>query len=228
MADIVFDAAVAARYDRFCETEVGGYVDRVERGLLWPLLDLVPGLAVVDLGCGTGAYTVTLAEAGCRAVGVDISPAMLAVARAKAPRAGSVRWVEADLENLPFPDGAFDRGLLHVTLEFVDDPARVLREAVRVLAPGGRLVVGLILATGPWAAHYRERGRTDPHSVWRRARFLDPETVAGWMGRPPDAERRGLWVGPQAWPGASAAWRIEQASGHDPAQAGFAAVAWRL
>ncbi|MCL8206764.1 MAG: methyltransferase domain-containing protein [Actinomycetia bacterium] len=227
MADIVFDATVAARYDRFCETEAGGYVDRVEHALLWPLLELVPGLAVVDLGCGTGAYTVTLAEAGCRAVGVDISPAMLAVARTKVPRSGSVRWIEADLANLPFPDRTFDRGLLHVTLEFVDDPARVLQEAVRVLVPGGRLVVGLILTTGPWAAHYRQRARLDPRSVWRRAQFFDPETVAGWLGRPPDAERRGLWVGPEAWPGLEAAWQAERAA-HDPEQAGFVALAWRV
>jgi ubiquinone/menaquinone biosynthesis C-methylase UbiE len=228
MPEVLFDAAVAARYDRFCETEVGGYVDRVERALLWPLLELTPGLKVVDLGCGTGAYTITLAEAGCEAVGVDISPAMLAVARRKVPHGGSVRWVEADLANLPFPDGRFDRGLLHVTLEFVEDPPRVLREAVRVLAPGGRLVVGLILAAGPWAAHYRDRARTEPHSVWRRARFFDPETIAGWIGRAPDAERRGLWVGPASWPGARAAWHIEQDPAHDPAEAGFAALAWRV
>lgn len=224
----LFDHAVAARYDRFCDTDMGEYVDQTERELLWPLLDPSTGMAVVDLGCGTGAYTVRLAEEGCQAVGVDISPAMLAVAQTKVPRSGKVRWVEADLVRLPFPDGAFHRGLLQVTLEFVDEPQEVVQEAMRVIAPGGRLVVGLILATGPWAAHYRDRGRTDLHSIWRRAHFFEPDTLTEWIGRPPDAEQRGLWVGPEAWPGVEAAWRNERAGGHDPMEAGFAALAWRL
>ena len=228
MSDVLFDDAVAARYDRFCETPMGGWVDRVERDLLWSLLALSPGLSVVDLGCATGALTLALAQSGCRAVGVDISPAMLARARAKAPDGEQVRWVESDLAKLPFPDGTFARALVHVTLEFVASPQRVLDEAVRVLAPEGILVVGLVLAGGRWAAHYRRRGSTDPRSVWRQARFFDCETLAEWMGRPADVERRGLWVGPEDWPGVEEARVIERGGGHDAGQAGFAALAWRL
>ena len=225
---MLFDEKVAARYDQFCETDIGAYVDQVERALLWPLLALAPNMSVFDLGCGTGAYAITLADAGCYVTGVDISSAMLAVAHGKRPRQGMVRWVAADLAHLPFPDGTFDRGLLQVTLEFVDDPQQLLREAARVISPGGRLVVGLILATGPWAALYRERGRREPHSVWRHARFYDTQTLAAWMGRGPDIERRGLWVGPEHWPGAEEARRRERSGERSKGEAGFAALAWFL
>jgi ubiquinone/menaquinone biosynthesis C-methylase UbiE len=225
---MLFDESVAARYDQFCETDIGDYVDQVERALLWPLLALAPHMSVVDLGCGTGAYALTLADAGCDVTGVDISPAMLAVARGKLPRQGMVRWIEADLAQLPFPDGIFDRGLLQVTLEFVDDPQRVLHEATRVIRPGGRLVVGIILATGPWATLYRARGRQESHSVWRHARFYETRHLAAWMGRDPDVERRGLWVGPEHWPGAEEAWRRERSGKSAKGEASFAALAWLL
>jgi ubiquinone/menaquinone biosynthesis C-methylase UbiE len=225
---MLFDESVAARYDQFCQTAIGAYVDQAERALLWPLLALAPNMSVVDLGCGTGAYDLPLADAGCDVTGVDISPAMLAVARVKRPRQGMVRWIEADLGHLPFVDGSFDRGLLQVTLEFVDDPPRVLHEAARVIRPGGRLVVGLILATGPWAALYRKRGRQEPYSVWRHARFYETRNLAAWMGRGPDIERRGLWVGPEHRPGVEEAWRRERSAESAKGEASFAALAWLL
>ncbi len=227
----VFDERVADRYDRYCETEIGQYVDRVERDLLWRLLALRPGLRVVDLGCGTGAYTVRMADAGCRLVGVDRSRAMLSVARAKPLAAGGgavcPAWMEADVTQLPIPDGQFDRGLVHVALEFVENPARALQEAARVIAPGGRLVVGLILASGPWAEYYQIRGRSDAQSVWHHARFFDPGTLAQWMGRPADVMRCGLWVSPVGWPGATAAAAIEDDGPQSGARPGFAALLWQ-
>jgi hypothetical protein len=49
---MLFDESVAARYDQFCQTAIGAYVDQAERALLWPLLALAPNMSVVDLGCG--------------------------------------------------------------------------------------------------------------------------------------------------------------------------------
>lgn len=116
--------------------------DRVEAALTSMI---GPGriAALLDLGAGAGRMLELFADRASRAVGVDQSPAMLAVARAAMERAGlrHVQLRQGDLYALPVEGGAYDLVILHQVLHFLDDPARVLREAARTLAPGGRLVV---------------------------------------------------------------------------------------
>ena len=98
---------------------------------------------LVDLGTGTGRILELFAERARRGIGVDINRDMLAYARAKLERAGlshcHVR--QGDLYNVPVEDGSTDGVVLHQVLHFLDDPATALREAARLLAPGGRLLV---------------------------------------------------------------------------------------
>lgn len=110
-----------------------------------PAADMcVPGLVaacgdgrdVLDLCCGHGNVTRGLTGAGKRATGLDFSPAMLALARTRAPAA---RFVEGDAMNLPFEDGSFDAVTIGFGMPHVPDPTRVLGECGRVLRPGGRL-----------------------------------------------------------------------------------------
>jgi SAM-dependent methyltransferase len=102
--------------------------------------DLPEGARVLEVGCGTGAVTRFLAAwPGVReAIGVDPSPVFVRKARELAR--GSVRFAVADGLRLPFPDGSFDAVVLHTILCHVREPDAVLREAVRRLRPGGRLV----------------------------------------------------------------------------------------
>ncbi len=102
-----------------------------------------PVHALLDLGTGTGRMLEVLAPFACRAVGVDQSPAMLAVARANLEQAGTrnVQLRQGDIYALPVEREAYDLVIVHQVLHYLDDPARALREAVRTLAPGGRLVV---------------------------------------------------------------------------------------
>jgi ubiquinone/menaquinone biosynthesis C-methylase UbiE len=95
-----------------------------------------PGRKLVDVGGGTGNYSVTLAGEGWRPVVVDRSPQMLALAVRK-----GLETVEADATSLPFADESFDAAMLVSMLHHVDSPARALAEAKRVLRPGGRLAV---------------------------------------------------------------------------------------
>jgi ubiquinone/menaquinone biosynthesis C-methylase UbiE len=93
---------------------------------------------VLDAGCGTGRLAVALADSGiARVWGVDRSPEMLAVARAKTSRAG---FKEGRLESLPFRDGWFDAAVAWLVVHLVDRPA-AFAELSRVLRPGGRLAV---------------------------------------------------------------------------------------
>ena len=102
-----------------------------------------PGMAVLDVGCGSGLTLVLAAERGAVASGVDISPGLLAIARYRLPRA-DLR--EADMESLPFGDAAFDAVTGVNAFQFAGDPRRALREAARVTRPGGRVVASLFAA----------------------------------------------------------------------------------
>ena len=106
------------------------------------LLALKPGERVLIPGVGTGADLPYL-PTGVRALGVDLSPAMLARARAKLPLPGrDIELVEGDAENLPgVAPSSFDAAVLHLILAVVPDGAACLRATMRALVAGGRAVV---------------------------------------------------------------------------------------
>jgi SAM-dependent methyltransferase len=102
-----------------------------------------PGMAVLDVGCGSGLTLVLAAERGAVPSGVDISPGLLAIARDRLPR---VDLREADMESLPFGDAAFDAVTGVNAFQFAGDPRQALHEAARVTRPGGRVVASLFAA----------------------------------------------------------------------------------
>jgi ubiquinone/menaquinone biosynthesis C-methylase UbiE len=105
-------------------------------------LELKTGDRLLDVGCGTGAAVRAAAEVVERAVGLDLSPNMLAEARKRATGLPNAEFVEGDSENLPFDDGEFTAGLCTTSLHHYPRPDAAAREFARVLAPGGRLVIG--------------------------------------------------------------------------------------
>jgi SAM-dependent methyltransferase len=112
------------------------------RVLRW--LALPPRSRVLDAGCGTGEHTLRLAEAGCRCVGVDVSPRVLLRAADQARARGLASRADfacESLEDLPFPDGAFDGVHCRGVLMHIPRWERALAELCRVLRPGGRLVL---------------------------------------------------------------------------------------
>lgn len=107
------------------------------------LVGEAPIRQLLDCGTGTGRMLELLAPRAEHALGVDLSPAMLAVARANLERAGirHAQLRQGDIYALPVSRNVCDFVLLHQVLHYLDDPARALREATRALAPGGRLMV---------------------------------------------------------------------------------------
>jgi ubiquinone/menaquinone biosynthesis C-methylase UbiE len=106
-------------------------------------LRLQPGATVIDVGTGTGLtlpYLAAAAGHGGRVVGLDRSPAMLAGAAGRAP-SPPVELVEADATELPFADGAFDAAISTYGLTAIAAIDASLDEMVRVVRPGGRIVV---------------------------------------------------------------------------------------
>lgn len=120
---------------------------RAYREELLDVAGVAPGHRVLDVGCGTGAQTVAAGRRvrpGGTAVGVDLSPDMLAVARRKARRAGiGVAFHHADAAALPFDDGRFDVVTITTVLHAVPERRRrlCLAESSRVLRSGGRLLL---------------------------------------------------------------------------------------
>ena len=112
----------------------------------WPLGRLEPGQVVVDLGCGAGADLLIAAQMvgpEGRAIGVDMTPGMLAVARQSAERMGlgNLELHEGLIESLPLPDDAVDVVTSNGVIDLVPDKDAVFDEIDRVLRPGGRLQI---------------------------------------------------------------------------------------
>ena len=106
-------------------------------------LELVPpaGRRTLDLGCGEGRLSRDLKTLGHNVVGVDISPTMIAAARAADPE---IETHISDAAALPFSDAEFDCVVAHLSLQDVDNLAQAVREAARVLRPDGRFCVAVV------------------------------------------------------------------------------------
>jgi SAM-dependent methyltransferase len=104
---------------------------------------LLPPLRVADLGCGEGYLTIEASRFASHVIAIDRSPEVLKRARALAARrrVSNVTWKRGELEKLPVPDESVDVALYSQALHHAADPARALAEGVRVLAPGGRVLV---------------------------------------------------------------------------------------
>jgi ubiquinone/menaquinone biosynthesis C-methylase UbiE len=127
---------------------------------------------VADLGCGTGAIAQAISPFVSEVLAVDESGAMLSAARKRLHGVDNVDIRTGRLESLPIADGEVDIALLFLVLHYTADPARVIAEAVRVLKPGGRL---LVLDMMP---HDRQDLRQAMGHVWQG---FASGTLAEWM-----------------------------------------------
>lgn len=135
--------SVRAGYDRWAQVydHDRNPLVALEEPLVREEIGDVAGLAVLDLGCGTGRHALWLAARGAAVTAVDFSPGMLEEARRKRG-AQAVRFLVHDLkEPLPFSDASFDRVVSGLVLEHLGDLDRFFAEMRRVLRPGGRAVV---------------------------------------------------------------------------------------
>lgn len=183
-----FFSTAAAQWDAL-RTELVG----ARAGLAGLLALLGDGLVVGDLGCGTGAVAAELAPFVGKVIGVDESRAMLTTARRRLGEHANVDLRAGDLETLPIEDGELDAAVFSLVLHYVPEPAVALREALRALRPGGRLVIVDMVEHG--RTEYREQ----MGHVWqgfREAQVRGWLEEAGyerirWLPLPPDPQAKG-------------------------------------
>lgn len=138
-------AASRRWFDRRAGRYEGGVTSRwrdpVQRASL-AAVGLTGDDALLDVGCGTGAASRAASAVADLVVGVDLAPEMIRRATELATGVENVRFLVADSEQLPFGDGAFTAVLCSNSFHHYPDPLRAVREMGRVLATGGRLVIG--------------------------------------------------------------------------------------
>ena len=130
-------ATIAGRYDLITRVLSFG-LDQRWKVRLVDATGAVAGTRALDLACGTGDIAALMATRGAVVTGLDITPAMLTLARAKLGGKG-IRWVAGDMTALPLPDASVDVITTGYGLRNVPDLTRALSEAHRVLADEGRL-----------------------------------------------------------------------------------------
>jgi SAM-dependent methyltransferase len=149
--------------------EPGNALLEIEQPIVRGILDELPAGVALDAACGTGRHTTYLAELGHTVIGVDSSPEMLAVARARVP---SGRFHEAGLDALPLADDSADLIVCAIALSHVEDIGSVFAEFVRVLRPGGRLVIsdsrGVIAEIGLPLIRMGDDGAYGYMPIWSR------------------------------------------------------------
>ncbi len=198
-------APLGPTYDRYANLLSFGQDPRWRRFLV-SRVDVGRDATVLDVATGTAAVAIELVRRnGCRAVGIDRSPEMLAAGRARVERSGladRIELREGRAESLPFDDASFDALTFTYLLRYVDDPAATLRELARVVRPGGT-VAALEFGVPPapvWRALWElwvrvglpGAGRIVSPGWHEVGRFLGP-SIRGFYERYPLRELGRLW-----------------------------------
>jgi ubiquinone/menaquinone biosynthesis C-methylase UbiE len=141
--DAAFVGSIPALYDRY----LGPMFFHDFADAMAARLEVRPGMRVLETACGTGIVTrrlvTRLAEHGGSLVATDLNEPMLAYAATKMPGTERLEWRQADATKLSFDDRSFDAVVCQLGLMFFPDKAAGVREALRVLKPGGLFLVSV-------------------------------------------------------------------------------------
>lgn len=171
---------IAEGYDKWYETEIGQIADQVERELAFQLFQPF-GPKILEIGCGTGQYTTTLAEQGYQITAVDISEKMMAKAREKITNLGyEVKWLNADISQTMDQLEQYQGILSMSTFEFIPNPKEMLASLFEHLEPKGCLVIGVITGESSWSEFYCRKAYMKPESVFAHARFYTEAEIRQW------------------------------------------------
>lgn len=177
---MIFDVSKAQKYDSWYATPRGAFLDQVESDAAFCLFEPEPGMRVLDAGCGTGNYSIKLSKMDCKVTGIDLSSAMLEVARQKTAQLKlDIDFYEMDMTKLGLADNSFDAVFSMTAWEFIADSQQGFNELMRVVRPGGQLLIGLINSDSSWGEMYYEKAHKEKNSVFQYTHRKDKEELAG-------------------------------------------------
>jgi len=130
-------ASIASRYDR-ANTILSAGVHHLWRRRAVRRAEVRRGQRVLDCATGTGDLAIGFRDAGAEVVGIDFTPQMIELARAKAP---SIRFEVADVTSLPYSSDSFDIASIAFGIRNVADPRKGIAEMARVVRPRGKVIV---------------------------------------------------------------------------------------
>jgi ubiquinone/menaquinone biosynthesis C-methylase UbiE len=141
-------------YAHWRESELGSVTERLEQEAIFSNVTDLSGWKVLDAGCGDGTYAIEASRRGAIVNGLDSSWPLLVAARQREQQSLSetgILWCHGQVEALPFRADSFDLILAITLLCVVSSPERVMGELVRVLRPGGMLLLGELGRFNTWA-----------------------------------------------------------------------------
>src|SRR6056297_1143552 len=171
--NVFAEEKVAQGYDDYYNSEFGKKVGQIEEQLVRELMQEIPQIPLLELGCGTGHWTRIFLNMGYEVTATDVAEPMLRVIRTKELK---INIRELDAMNLPFENNSLELIAGITMLEFVNDQQKVIDEIFRVLKPGGWLVLGCLNEESAL-------GKTaDNDPVFKHAKFLDTASLKQKLG----------------------------------------------
>lgn len=167
----------AVDYDVWYKNKMGKFVDDVETKLAFSMFTPMEGMRVLDVGCGTGNFSIKLAEMGCKVIGIDVSDEMLKIAREKAKETGlDIEFHQMDVYDISFNDNEFDVAFSMAAFEFIKEPDKAYNEMFRVLKPEGQLLIGTIHRNSSWGKLYMSKSFQE-NTIFKYADFKSLEEL---------------------------------------------------
>ena len=191
----IFDPE-AKTYDIWYDTKMGAFADMVQTKLAFELFEPKKGMHVLDVGCGTGNFSIKLAKMGLKVTGIDVSVNMLNVAESKAKAEGlEIDFINMDARDIKFEDNYFDGVISMAMLEFIREPSTVLREMFRVVKKSGRILMGTINRDSKWGDLYLSEEFRE-NSVFKHASLKTIDELIKLHPEKPKATGQCLFIPP--------------------------------
>ena len=217
----------ASEYDAWYQTRKGALVDALETECAFSLFQPTAGMRVLDAGCGTGNFSLKMAALGATVEGVDLSAPMIGYAKEKAQAssyADQLHFQVGDLYDLPFADESFDAVLSMAAFEFINEDRRALEEFMRVVKPGGRVLIGTITGNSDWGLEYKSHMPRED-SVFHHAAFKTADEMRALLPDQLLASAESVFL-PYATPEDEATRALDEACRAEGAIGAFVCLLW--